>query len=121
MATLEAKGFSTPDETRQFAGKGKLDVVNVGGVAVGRGVFEPGWRWSVNVKPVAGTTSCQAAHNGYIVSGRMRVAMDDGSEGEAGPGDVVHIAPGHDAWTVGDETCVFVDFGANVSSYAKAG
>ena len=119
MPGLEAKGFSSPDETRQFAGKGKMDLVNLGGAMIGRGVFEPGWRWSENVKPIVGTDSCQAMHNGYIVSGRMRVRMDDGTEAEAGPGDVVHIAPGHDAWIVGDEACVFVDFGASVGTYAK--
>ena len=119
MAGLEAKNFSSPDETRQFQGKGKMDIVNVGGMSVGRGVFEPGWRWSENVKPIAGTDSCQALHVGYIVSGRMHVVMNDGTESEAGPGDVVHIEPGHDAWIVGNENCVFLDFGASVSQYAK--
>jgi hypothetical protein len=120
MAALETKGFAAPDDTRTFSGKGKIDIVNVGGVAVGQGVFEPGWRWSVNVKPLAGTESCQSVHNGYIVSGRMHVVMDDGTAGEAGPGEVVHIAPGHDAWTVGDEACVFVDFGPSGAPCAEA-
>ena len=119
MADLEAKSFSSPEETRQFAGKGKMDIVNVGGMTVGKGVFEAGWRWSTNVKPLAGTDSCQAAHLGFIMSGRMRVRMDDGTEAEAGPGEAVHIAPGHDAWVVGDEDCVFIDFGASVGQYAK--
>ena len=119
MAVLETKSFSSPDETREFAGKGSMNIVNVGGMSVGKGTFEPGWRWSVNVKPIAGTDSCQALHVGYIVSGRMRVRMDDGSEAEAGPGEVVHIEPGHDAWVVGNEDCVFLDFGASVAQYAK--
>lgn len=119
MAGAAAKGFGSPDETRPFAGKGKVEVVNVGGVTVGKGTFEPGWRWSVNVKPIAKTDSCQAAHAGYVLSGRMRVRMDDGTEAETGPGDVVVIAPGHDAWTVGDQACVMVDFGASVAQYAK--
>ena len=119
MAGLEAKNFSSPDEKREFAGKGHIDIVNVGGSTVGRGVFQPGWRWSTNVKPIAGTDSCEALHLGYVVSGRMRVVMNDGSEAEAGPGDVVHIEPGHDAWIVGDEDCVFLDFGASVSQYAE--
>jgi ethanolamine utilization protein EutQ (cupin superfamily) len=119
MAGLEAKSFSSPDETRPFQGKGKMDVVKVGGMTVGKGVFEPGWRWSVNVKPLAGTDSCQGLHVGYMLSGRMHVRMDDGTEAEAGPGDVVHIEPGHDAWIVGDEPCVFLDFGTTVAQYAK--
>ena len=119
MAGLEAKSFSSPDETRPFAGKGKIDIVKLGDLPVGKGVFEPGWRWSVNVKPIAGTESCQALHVGYMISGRMRVVMDDGTEAEAGPGDAVHIEPGHDAWVVGDEPCVMVDFGASVGQYAK--
>ena len=121
MAGLEAKSFDRPDETRQFAGKGQAEVINVGGMAIARATFEPGWRWSQNVKPLAGTESCQAPHAGYILSGRMHIKMDDGTEGEAGPGDVFVAAPGHDAWVVGDEPCVAVDFGAGVGQYAKKG
>lgn len=108
----EVKSFGSPDETRQFAdGKGKLELVNLGnGGAVGRATFEPGWRWSEHVKPIVGTDSCQVAHLGYVVSGRMRLRMDDGTEHEVGPGDVLVAPPGHDAWVVGDEPNVQVDF-----------
>jgi hypothetical protein len=109
--TAEVKNFESPDETRPFEGKGKADVLQIGGQTVGRGVFEPGWRWSENIKPIAGTDSCQVSHLGYCMSGRMKVYMDDGSEFEVGPGDVAAIPPGHDAEVVGDEACVFVDFG----------
>jgi len=78
--------------------KGKVDIVNLGGVTVGRGVVEPGWRWTEHARPIAGTESCQAAHTGYILAGRMQVVMDDGTEGRAGPGDAFVIPPGHDAW-----------------------
>lgn len=118
MAGLEIKSLESPDETRPFADRGKADVVSVGAGSVLRGVFEPGWRWSEHVKPIAGTESCQTRHLGYVLSGRMHIVMDDGSEGEVGPGDVVTIEPGHDAWTVGDEPCVLVDFG-QVEQYAK--
>jgi hypothetical protein len=118
MAGVEVKSFASPDEVRPFEGKGKADVVNVAGRAVGRGTFEPGWRWSENVKPIAGTDSCQVSHLGYCISGRMKVIMDDGTEGECGPGDVVAIPPGHDAEVVGDEPCVFLDFG-EFGEYAK--
>lgn len=114
---LEAKSLDAPEETRPFADNGKVDVVTVGGVTVGRGVAEPGWRWSEHVKPLAATDSCQAAHTGYIISGRMKVVMDDGTEGDAGPGDAFVIPPGHDAWVVGDETCVFLDF-SGMEEYA---
>jgi quercetin dioxygenase-like cupin family protein len=83
-----------------------------------KGTFEPGWRWSEHVKPIAQTDSCQAPHLLYVLSGRMKIVMEDGTEGEIGPGDAAHIAPGHDAWTVGDEACVAVDFGGS-SNYAK--
>jgi hypothetical protein len=109
MTSLVAKGFAEPDEVREFP-RGRIALVDLGGVLAGRGEFQPGWRWSEHVKPIAGTPSCQAAHTGYVLSGRMRVVTDDGVEGEAGPGDAFHIAPGHDAWIVGDETCVFLDF-----------
>ncbi|MEA2374934.1 MAG: hypothetical protein QOD53_1397 [Thermoleophilaceae bacterium] len=118
MASTEIKNFDSPDETRQFEGKGHADVVNLAGQTVGRGRFEPGWRWSENVKPIAGTDSCQVAHLGYVMSGRMKVFMDDGSESECGPGDVVAIPPGHDAEVVGEEACVMLDFG-EFGDYAK--
>jgi uncharacterized cupin superfamily protein len=118
MGSIELKSFDSPDEVREFEGNGKADVLNIGGRTVGRGTFEPGWRWSENVKPIAGTESCEVSHLGYCVSGRMKVIMDDGSEGECGPGDVVAIPPGHDAEVVGDEPCIFVDFG-EFGDYAK--
>ena len=118
MAGIEVKSLESPDETRPFAGKGKADVVNIGGGTVLRATFEPGWRWSENVKPIAGTESCQSPHLLYMLSGRMKVVMDDGTEGEARPGDVVRIEPGHDAWIVGDEACEVVDFGPS-PAYAK--
>ena len=117
---LGVKHFDSPDETRPVADKGKVDIVRFGDVTVGRGTFEPGWRWSLHVKPLAGTDSCQVQHVGYVLSGRMHVRMDDGSEAEAGPGDVLVIAPGHDAWIVGDETCTLIDFGG-LAGYAQKG
>jgi hypothetical protein len=118
MAQTEVKSFDSPDETRPFEGKGQAEVVEIGGRTVGRGTFEPGWRWSQNVKPIAQTDSCEVSHLGYVISGRMKVFMDDGSEGEVGPGDVFAIPPGHDAEVVGDEPCVMVDFG-EFGDYAK--
>ena len=115
---VEVKSFDSPDEVRQFHGKGHADVVVVAGRTIGRGTFEPGWKWSENVKPIAKTDSCQVSHLGYMVSGRMRVHMDGGGSGDAGPGDVVAIAPGHDAEVIGDEPCVFLDFG-EFGDYAK--
>ncbi len=107
----QVKGFGSPDETREFAdGKGKMELVNLDGGAVGKATFEPGWRWSEHIKPLAGTDSCQVSHLSYVISGRMRVRMDDGSEHDVAPGDVLALSPGHDAWVVGDEPCVQVDF-----------
>ena len=116
--SLEIKSFDSPDETRPFADKGSAAAVSLASGTALKGTFEPGWRWSEHVKPIADTDSCQAAHLGYVLSGRMHVVMDDGTEGEVGPGDAVSIPPGHDAWTVGDEACVLVDFG-QVGDYAK--
>ena len=119
MAGLIRKSLDSPDETRPFEdGKGQLKLVNLEGGPVGRGTFEPGWQWSKHVKPIAGTGSCEAAHLGYFVSGRMKVVMDDGEEMDYGPGDVAVMAPGHDAWVVGDEPCVFVDW-QGFADYAK--
>lgn len=119
MAGLVRKSLNTPEETRLFKdGKGQLQLVNVEAGAVGRAVFEPGWRWSQHVKPIVGTESCQAAHTGYFVSGRMKVVLDDGEEAEYGPGDFGIIPPGHDAWIVGNEPCVMIDWQGS-TDYAK--
>jgi quercetin dioxygenase-like cupin family protein len=118
-ATLIRKSLDTPEETRSFEeGKGKLQLVDLGGGPVGRTTFEPGWRWSKHVKPIAKTETCQAAHVGYFISGRMKIVMDDGTAEEFGPGDVMVCPPGHDAWTVGDEPCVVIDW-TGVADYAK--
>jgi quercetin dioxygenase-like cupin family protein len=118
MASMAVRNFDSPDDTRPFEGKGRVELVEVGGRRVGRAVFEPGWRWSENVKPIVETDSCEVDHLSYVVSGRMRVVMDDGAEGEAGPGDVVSIPPGHDAEVVGDEPCVMIDV-AEDEGYAR--
>jgi len=116
-AKMERKRFEKPDETRAF-GKGKLEVVTVGDHTLGRAVFEPGWRWSEHVKPIAGTHSCQVAHTGYVLEGRMIVKMDDGTQIEFGPGDAFYMPPGHDAWIVGDKPCVAIDVTGG-TKYAK--
>lgn len=119
MSGLTRRSFDSPDETRPFEqGKGRLDLVNTDGGVVGRATFEPGWKWSEHVKPIAKTDSCQAAHTGYFVSGRMKVVMDNGEEAEYGPGDFAVMAPGHDAWIVGDEPCVVIDW-QGFADYAK--
>ena len=117
---LERKSLDTPDETRPFKdGMGQAEIVTVGKTILGRGTFKPGWVWSEHVKPIAGTDSCQAEHTGCILQGRMVVKMDDGSEVEYGPGDAFYMPPGHDAWIVGDETCVLIDV-TGFGQYAKA-
>jgi len=115
---FESRNLDAPDEVRKFD-HGEFKVVTISGTTVGRAVFEPGWRWSNDVKPLAGTESCQAAHTGYIVSGRLHVRMDDGVEGELGPGDAFICSPGHDAWVVGDDPCVALDWSA-ATDYAKS-
>ncbi|HTR88916.1 MAG TPA: cupin domain-containing protein [Solirubrobacteraceae bacterium] len=120
MAQLQAKQFNAPDEVRPFAADmGQVELVQLSGNAIGRGTFKPGWRWSEHVQPLAGTDSCQVQHIGYVLEGRMVVAMDGGDQLEVGPGDVFVMPPGHDAWTVGDQACVLLDFGG-LSGYAKA-
>lgn len=109
IARVECKCFNTPEEVRNFD-KGKLELVNVDGVLVGRARFEPGWRWSECVKPIAKTSSCMAGHFGYQLSGTLVTKMDDGTETISRAGDVLMIPPGHDAWVVGDEAVVVVDF-----------
>ena len=107
--TLEAKNIDQPDDKIGFD-HGEVRMVRVGDATIGRAVFSPGWRWSADVKPLVGTSSCELAHTGYVVSGRMGVRMNDGTEAEFGPGDAHYVAPGHDAWVVGAEPLDIVDF-----------
>ena len=112
------KNIDSPDETRPFE-KGKIEMVTLEGVVFGRATFEPGWKWSECVKPIAGTSSCEVHHNGYIVSGSLHIVMDDGTEADVGPGDVFVCEPGHDAWVTSDEACIALDFSPAAADYAK--
>ena len=118
MASAEYKRFDAPDETRPFD-KGRVDLLNIGGATIGRLTLEPGWRWSEHVKPIAGTDWCEAPHFQYQVSGRIHVVMQDGTEFESEPGTVQALPQGHDAWVVGDEPVVLVDWWG-ASNYAKS-
>jgi hypothetical protein len=117
MSKAELKGFGKPEEVREFP-KGRLELVKIGGATVGRVILQPGWRWSTSVKPIAGTKSCEAPHFQYHVSGVLRVVMDDGTELDCRAGDVSLLPSGHDAWVVGNEPVVVVDFQGMID-YAK--
>ena len=111
MAGVEVKNRNSPDENRDLAGKGEAGVFDVGGHSVLYATFQPGWRWTEDMTPLVGTDNCKATHLMYCISGRMGIKHDDGTEVEIGPGDIVSVEPGHDAWIVGDEPCTLVDFG----------
>ena len=117
MARVEWKEFGKADETRAFP-HGRIELVQMESGSVGRMTLEPGWRWSKDVKPIAGTEWCEAPHFQYVVSGRLHVIMQDGREFDLVPGSVSHLPAGHDAWVLGDEPVVAVDwYGAG--NYAK--
>jgi quercetin dioxygenase-like cupin family protein len=119
MSALTRMSLDSPEEVRPFeGGSGHLDLVNLDNGPVGRAVFQPGWKWSEHVKPIANTASCQAAHTSYFISGRMNVIMDNGEELEYGPGDFAIMPPGHDAWTVGNQPCIVIDW-QGFTDYAK--
>ncbi|GIH04244.1 cupin [Rhizocola hellebori] len=117
MALAEQKAFTKPDETREFD-YGRLDLLEIGGSQIGQLTLQPGWRWSLHVKPAAGTQWCEAPHFQYHVAGTLRVQMADGTEFDAKPGEVTALPQGHDAWVVGDEPVVVVDWWG-ASNYAK--
>ena len=117
MPGVETRDFDRPDEVRS-PDKTTIDLVNVGPTEVGRFTFQPGWSWSECIKPVVGTESCQQEHLGYAVSGRIHIAHNDGTETDIAPGEAYLIAPGHDAWVVGDEPFVGVEF-KSAATYAK--
>jgi quercetin dioxygenase-like cupin family protein len=111
------KQFERPDEIRNFD-KGKFEIVNIGGVTVGRATYQPGWKWSLHVGAATGSKSCSVEHVGMVVSGRATAAMDDGRIVEMKPGDIFYIAPGHDSWVVCDEPYVSLHFSC-AGEYSK--
>ena len=117
MEKMEVKSLSAPDEVRTFE-KGKLELVKIGGAVIGRATFQPGWKWSDFVKPLVKTKSCEAPHFQYHISGTLRVKMDDGTVVDCKVGDLSLLPSGHDAWVVGDEPVVVIDFQGMVE-YAK--
>ena len=106
---LRRKRFDHPDEVRTVE-KARIEIVELGELAVGRAIFEPGWRWSEHVKPIVGTESCQVHHLGYVVSGHLHIEMTDGASMDVMGGDAFEIPPGHDAWVIGDEPWISVDW-----------
>ena len=118
MKNAVLKGFDKPDEVREFP-NGRLELITVGGASVGRAIFEPGWKWSESLQPIMKTESCEAPHFQYHVSGVLKVLMDDGVELECRPGEVSLLPSGHDAWVIGDEPAVVVDFQGMID-YAKS-
>jgi hypothetical protein len=109
MPGVEARDFSSPDETRT-PDKTTVELVNIADGQIGRYTFQPGWRWSECIKPIVKTDSCQVDHIGYVVSGTLHIQHEDGTEERLTPGKVYRIAPGHDAWNPGGEPAVFVEF-----------
>ena len=119
MSGVSGKSFDSPDETRTPA-KTRIDVVDLGTATAARMTFEPGWKWSECIRPVAGTDLCQARHVGVVLSGRLHVTHEDGGEAEVGPGEAYVIEPGHDGWVVGDDAFVGYEFDSrSAEAYAK--
>ncbi|HVM40980.1 MAG TPA: LuxR C-terminal-related transcriptional regulator [Acidimicrobiia bacterium] len=121
MVELEARSLDTSAPVARSVGNAELAVASVGDATITREVMHPGWRWSTDVKPVVQTDLCRASHHFFIASGRLHVAMEDGSEVELGPGDAGVIPSGHDAWVVGDEPCEMIDFSPGYSQLIEAG
>jgi quercetin dioxygenase-like cupin family protein len=110
VVVLERKNFASPDEARDFVAKGRTEVLRLSMGSVRRLTYEPGWRWSTHVGPLAGRSTCGLAHFGVVLSGSQAVRLDDGTELVLRAGDVFTIPAGHDGWTIGDEPCVVLDF-----------
>ncbi|MEP7179274.1 MAG: nuclear transport factor 2 family protein [Pseudonocardiales bacterium] len=120
MAEVLISNLERDGETRPFAAHGHAVVGSAGGEAVLRGVFEPGWRWSADIAPIAGTATCQTRHLGYVLSGRMQIKLEDGREAVIEAGDLFDLPAGHDAWVLGDEPCVMIDHSPEATRYATS-
>jgi ketosteroid isomerase-like protein len=118
MADIQIVNLDKDGERRPFAAHGHATLANAGGVALLRGVFEPGWRWSHDVAPLAGTSLCQVHHQGYVLSGSMRVKLEDGTERDLVAGDLFDLPPGHDAWVTSDVPCEMFDVSPQATGYA---
>jgi uncharacterized RmlC-like cupin family protein len=116
--TMQKKSLNTPDEIAHY-GRITKEFVTLQGLEAHRVTFNPGARWSTDLKPVAGTASCELPHVAYVLAGRLHVVMDDGSEEEFEAGDIMMLPPGHDAWTAGDDACVFVELTAGTGYYNR--
>lgn len=119
MSQTFVSNIERDGEIRKFQAHGSAAIANAGGATFLRGTFEPGWRWSTDVAPIAGTASCRVRHLGYVISGRMGIQTDDGTKLELGPGDIFDLPAGHDAWVLGDEPCLMVDISPDATNYAK--
>jgi ethanolamine utilization protein EutQ (cupin superfamily) len=117
MAGVHIRHFDAPEEKRVFE-KGSFEVLTIGGLTLGRARYEPGWKWSEHVGKALGKKSCDVEHVGWVLEGRCAVKMDDGSEVVLKPGDLFHVAPGHDSWVVGDEPYVSLHF-LGAAAYAR--
>lgn len=109
LTLAQMKSFAKPDEVREFP-KGRLELVKIGGLTIGRAIFEPGWKWSTSLQPLVNTKSCEAPHFQYHIQGVLHIKMDDGKVFECHPGDVSLLPSGHDAWVVGNEPAIVIDF-----------
>lgn len=117
--TIQTRSLDQADEVRQ-ADKARIDVLSIGGMDLLRITVQPGWRWSESIKPLAGTDTCQLAHVGYCISGRLHIEMDDGGTAELGAGEAFTCEAGHDAWVLGDEPTVFLEFSPSAQDYGTA-
>jgi hypothetical protein len=119
MNDVILRRFEQPDEVREFE-KGRFEIVRIGGMTIGRATYQPGWRWTEHVRPLAGTDFCSVAHVGLVLSGRATAAMEGGGVTELTPGTLFHVpASPHDSWVVGDEPYVSLHF-LNADDYASA-
>jgi quercetin dioxygenase-like cupin family protein len=113
------KRFEAADEVREFE-KGRFELLRIGGMTIGLATYEPGWRWSIHIGPLAGRNSCEVEHVGMVLSGRAIAAMNDGCVVEMRAGDIFHIPPGHDSWVVGDEPYISLHL-LGAADYAHSG
>ncbi|MDQ1720733.1 MAG: hypothetical protein QOI26_467 [Pseudonocardiales bacterium] len=120
MTDVMISNLERDGETRPFARHGQAHLASAGALTLMRGVFEPGWRWSADIAPIAGTQTCQTRHLGYVVAGAMRVKLDGGAEYDISAGDLFDLPAGHDAWVVGDKACEMLDYSAEATRYARA-
>ena len=118
MGRIERKSLDDPDEVRQLPML-LMHFVRVGALNVGRGIVQPGWRWSTHMRKETDEPLCRSTISSSSCRAGSRSSWRMASYAEMKPNDIFDVPPGHDAWVLGDEPAVIIDFLGNIEQLGR--